>query len=140
MLRIQRIYAYQPHSGEAGVFLDRLYPCSARTVSARRPQGTHGATGLAEGCDAERRTAPLVSIGQIGQGQRAPLRRLCRTLSGGAARRCATGRTCHPAPHPDTAAGYRAAHRRQTAAAIAHRRTDWGNGRKGELRRRLHGG
>ena len=58
MLRIQRIYAYQPRSGETGVFLDRLYTCSARAVSARRLQGTHGATGLAEGSDAERRTAP----------------------------------------------------------------------------------
>ena len=36
MLRIQRIYAYQLHSGEAGVFLDRLYPCSARAVPAQQ--------------------------------------------------------------------------------------------------------
>lgn len=26
MLRVQRIYGYQPRSGETGVFLDRLYP------------------------------------------------------------------------------------------------------------------
>ena len=130
MLRIRRIYAYQPRSGEAGVFLDCLYPCSARAVSARHRQGTFGAADLAEGSDAERRTASQVSLGQ---GRRAPLCCFCRTLSGGIAGRRAIGRARHPAPHPDAAAGYRAAYRRQTAAAIAYRRAGRGGGRDGDL-------